>query len=477
MTDWFLHPACPDRAALADDSAAPSPDDGVPRPRTAGELMRYGPNLSEAALRVHAEAVTAELAAQKEKWRHGFTRRRVVAGAGAVGVAAFASQLVTTRVAFGDPATTNRTLVVIFLRGGSDGLSIIVPGGDGNLAQARPSIMVPAAVLLPGGPNERRFGLHPVMQPIYPLWQAGKMAAVHAVASPDASRSHFQAQDCVERGAAATSVRTGWLDRVLAAMGPGTTFRAISEGAALQRSLVGGQSKIVLDGIQQFRLETAAAVHNRTLDALKGLYTGFDHPLAAQAQTTVQAVNAAQKIAKMPPNPAAQYPGGGFSEGLRDIARLIKAKVGLRVAAVDLGGWDMHTNVGTVNGGDMVNMLGQLSNALAAFTTDIGPDLLNSTNVVTISEFGRRVGQNGNNGLDHGHGGLVMLFGGGLNGGRVHGNWPGLSMGALDHGDLAGTNDYRSVLAEMLKTRFGIRDTATIFPGLTAKRIGAFQGA
>jgi uncharacterized protein (DUF1501 family) len=151
--------------------------------------------------------------------------------------------------------------------------------------------------------------------------------------------------------------------------------------------------------------------------------------------------------------------------------------VGLRVAALDVGGWDMHTNLGTVNGGDMVNMLGQLSKALGAFVTDIGADALNSTNVVTLSEFGRRVGQNGNDGVDHGHGGCVMLLGGGLNGGRVHGNWPGVAPGALDHGDLAGTNDYRNVMAEMLKTRFGVANSSAIFPGLSAKRIGAFQGS
>jgi len=206
-------------------------------------LERYGPNRAEAALRLRAEAVTAELAAQKDKWRFGFTRRRVLAGAGAVGVAALGSQLVTTRVAFGDPATTNRALIAIFLRGGMDGLSVVVPAGDANYKAARPVIAVPDSVLIPAG---RGFGLNPALAPLRPLWSAGQMAAVHAVASPDASRSHFQAQDCLERGAASTSVHSGWLDRTLAALGPGTTFRAVAEGSALPRSMVGGDRKSVV---------------------------------------------------------------------------------------------------------------------------------------------------------------------------------------------------------------------------------------
>jgi len=197
----FLHPECPDRVA------------DLPEPRTREELLRYGPTEAEAALRFQAEVVTAELAAQKEKWRGGFTRRRIVAGAGAVGVAALGSQLLTAKVAFGAPGDGN-TLIVIMLRGGMDFLSVVVPRNDANYASARPTIAVPGTALLDAGP-ETRFGLHPAMAPLHELWKAGNMAAVAAVASPDASRSHFQAQDCYERGAASTAVRTGWLDRVL----------------------------------------------------------------------------------------------------------------------------------------------------------------------------------------------------------------------------------------------------------------------
>jgi uncharacterized protein (DUF1501 family) len=438
---------------------------------TPRELRRHGPTLPEAAIRVHASRVTAQLAEQRDRWRHGFTRRRVLAGAGAVGVASLAAQLTTTRVAFGDPETTKRTLVVVFLRGGMDGLSVVVPAGDPNLAKARRTIAVPAGALLAG---DGRFGLHPALEPLHQHWKAGTMAAVHAVASPDASRSHFQAQDCLERGAASVAVHSGWLDRVLTALGPGTTFRAIAEGSALPRSLVGGENKLVLQGIKDYNLRGGDGARERTVTALKALYTGLDHPLAEQANLTVQSLSAARKVASDEYAPAVDYPDGGFAKELADVARLVKARVGLRVAAVDVGGWDMHTGIGRVDGGDMRSSLSQLAAALAAFATDLGP-ALNDVSLVTMSEFGRRVAENGNAGTDHGHGGLMLLLGGGLNGGAVHGKWPGLAPSALDQGDLAGANDYRDVLAELLRTRLGVSDAAKIFPGHQAQDLGVFR--
>jgi len=441
-------------------------------PRTEAELARFGPNLPEAAIRLQAEAVAADLQAQRDQWRKGFTRRRVLAGAGAVGVASLANQIATTRVAFGAPSTTNRTLVVVFLRGGMDGLSVIVPRGDRNYLNARRGIAVQPGALLAG---DSRFGLHPGLAPLAPFWEAGKMAAVHAVASPDASRSHFQAQDCLERGAASTAVHTGFLDRVLEQLGPGTTFRAVAEGSALPRSLVGGQSKLVLQGIREFDLNAGGGMREKTLTALKALYTGVgDHPLGSQAAETLKSISTARKIAQSDYQGTAQWPGGGFADQLKDVARLIKAKVGLRVAAVDIGGWDMHTNIGGPDGGDMRNRLNELAGALGAFATDLGP-ALDDTSIVTMSEFGRRVEANGNSGTDHGHGGLMLLLGGGMNGGKVHGKWPGLAAGSLDQGDLAGANDYRDVVTELLSARMGVKDWKKIFPGYEAKKIGIFR--
>jgi uncharacterized protein (DUF1501 family) len=447
--------------------------EGERRPTNLEELRRHGPNLCEAAIRVHAEQVQDELAAERDRWSKGFTRRRLVQGAGFVGVAALGAQLVTSRVAFAAPEDNKGTLVVIFLRGGMDGLSVVAPGDDPNYRSLRPNIAIPTAALLPAG---RGFGLNPAMAALYPFWQAGKMAAVHAVASPDASRSHFQAQDALERGAASVAVRTGWLDRVLAQMGPGSTFRAVAQGNALPRSLVGGEQAIVLNGIRDFRIDNDA-MRSQTMEALKTLYTGLDHSLASTAAGTIQAINTAQKIANSQYRPAegVQYPGGGLADRLRDVAQLMKGGVGLRVAALDVGGWDMHTNLGRVDGGDMRNSLTNLSEAIGAFATDLGP-LLETTTIITMSEFGRRVQENGNVGVDHGHGNAMLLLGGGLNGGKVHGNWPGLSAGALDQGDVAGANDYRDILAEMLKKRFNVQDSAAIFPNHQFKTLGVFKG-
>ena len=448
--------------------------DGERRPADREELLRHGPNLCEAALRVEADQVTDQLAAERDKWSKGFTRRRLVQGAGFVGVAALGAQLVTTRVSFAAPEDTNKNaLVVIFLRGGMDGLSVVAPGDDANYRAARPNIAVPMASMLNAG---RGFGLHPAMVAVHPMWTAGTMAAVHAVASPDASRSHFQAQDALERGAASVAVRTGWLDRVLAQMGPGTTFRAIAQGSALPRSLVGGEQAIVLNGMREFRIDNDN-MRAQTMEALKTLYTGLDHPLATTAASTISAINTAQKLATTQYRPieGVQYPGGGLADRLKDIAQLIKANVGLRIAALDVGGWDMHTNLGRIEGGDMRNSLTNMSEAIGAFCADLGGQLEN-VNVVTMSEFGRRVQENGNAGVDHGHGNAMLLFGGGLNGGKVHGNWPGLAPSSLDQGDVAGANDYRDILAEMLKKRFSVGDSAAIFPNHTFKTLGVFKG-
>jgi uncharacterized protein (DUF1501 family) len=438
------------------------------RGRHRRDLRRHGPNLTEAAIRLGAEQVTDDLAAAKERWRKGFTRRRMIAGAGAVGVAALGSQLITTRYAFADPAANTRTLIVVFLRGGMDGLSVIVPANDANLRKARPNISVPTEALLAG---DSRFGLHPMLAPLVPFWTAGKMAAVHAVGSPDASRSHFQAQECYERGTASTSTHTGWLDRTLTQLGPGTTFRAVAEGDSTPRSLVGVEQKLVLDGIRSFALKGSGNMRDKTMAALQSLYTGFDHPAATFAQTTVKALNSARKLADAPYQTTAQYPGGGFADRLKDVARLVKAKVGLRVATIDLGGWDMHTNLGSINGGEMRGHLEEVGTALGAFATDLGTQL-DDVSLVTMTEFGRRVQENGNAGLDHGHGSLMLLLGGGLNGGKVHGKWPGLAPAALDNGDLAGANDYRDVVGEILARGFGVGDLKKVFPDHDYTRLG-----
>ena len=436
------------------------------------DWRRLGPTPADAALRAAAAGQQRQGAERESSWSTGFTRRRLLAGGLGVGVATLGSQLVTTRVAYAAPGTTTGTLVVVFLRGGMDGLSLLVPAGDADLARARPSIGVPQASLLA---MDRGFGLHPAMAPLRPLLTAGRLAAVPGVTTPDLTRSHFQAQDCLERGGAAAGGSTGWLDRVLEQSGPGTTFRGVAVGGLMPRSLAGLGGEISFSSLADLQIAGSGngAWPKATTDAIAALYTGVDDPLSLQTALGIEAVATAKALsASAPGSSSVTYPGGGFAAALKDVATLIKGGAGVRVACVDVGGWDMHTGLGTVDRGDMTSSLGELATALAAFTTDLGP-LLDTTTVVTMSEFGRRVEQNASGGVDHGHGGASLVLGGGVSGG-VKGVWKGLARGVLDQGDVPLCTDYRDLLGEVLAARFGLSaaSVGSVFPGWRPTPVG-----
>lgn len=413
--------------------------------------------------------VAAEHAAAREAWSGGFTRRRFLAGAGMAAAAALGSQLVTTRYAYAVPGTgTGRVLVVVFLRGGFDGLAAVVPSGDPAYAVARPGIGVPQRLLLP---LERGFGLHPALAALHPHWLAGRLAVVHAVGGPNISRSHFQAQDQVERGVDAGDARTGWLERALATTGPGTTFRATAEGVAVPMSLAGTPDVVSLRGVGSVALYRRS---ERITTALRQLYTGLDLLAAEQVPLALQLLAEATALQEQRYKPRAVYPNGALGDALADVARLIGSGTGLRVATVDVGGWDLHTNAGPAEGGDMTDHLRMLGDSLAAFATDLG-DALGDVTVVTMSEFGRRVAQNGSGGTDHGHGNAMLLLGGRVAGRRVLGRWPGLAADALVDGDLAGVTDYRDVLYEVARTQLGIGPVSSVFPGLGHAPLGLLR--
>lgn len=445
-TTESLHPDCPD-------------------------WRRLGPTPADAALRAMAARQEHDAQERERLWGKGFNRRRFIAGGLGVGVAALGSQLVTTRVAYAAPGTTTGTLVVVFLRGGMDGLSVLVPAGATDYTdytRNRPDIAVPTSALIA---MDRGFGLHPSMAPLAPLVTSGRLAAVPAISTPDLSRSHFQAQDCLERGGAATGAQTGWLDRVLAQTGTGTTFRSVAVGGLAPRSLAGVNGSISFGSLADLKIQGSGngVWPTTTSDAIAKLYTGVDDPIAAQAALGVSAVSTAAQLTQGTP---AAYPAGDFASSLRDVATLVKSGAGVRVACVDVGGWDMHTGLGTVANGDMQRNLGELAAALAAFATDLGP-ALDTTTVVTMSEFGRRVQQNASGGVDHGHGGVSLVLGGGVRGG-VKGTWTGLADAVLDQGDVPGLNDYRDLLAEVVGSRFGLSAgaLATVFPGWAPTRLG-----
>jgi uncharacterized protein (DUF1501 family) len=460
------HPGLPpsDHSALAGTLPTLHPD--------CPDWRRLGPTYADAAVRAHAAAVTAEETDRGSRWSSGFTRRRVLGGGLGLGVATLAGQLITARISLSaHAAATDGTLVVVFLRGGLDGLSVIVPAEDPNLLKARPGIAVRSASLIP---FDRGFGLHPSLAPLKPLVDAGHFAAVPAVSTPDLSRSHFQAQECLERGgSSASSVQTGWLDRVLEELGPGTTFRGLGIGHQMPRSMLGPANPLMMTALKECAVHGIDGVAPQTMQALRVLYTGLDHPLAAPSVNALEASSQAEKFGATDTPPEQRgYPKNDFGTALSTIATLIKGKAGVRVATIDVGGWDMHTDIGTVEQGDMTRALGEVANALAAFTKDLG-SAMDRTTIVTMSEFGRRVEQNANSGADHGHGGVALVLGGGVQRG-VHGAWAGLAPSVLDQGDVPGTNDYRNVLAEITGRSLGLSPAqlGKVFPGWKAQSLG-----
>ena len=410
----------------------------------------------------------------------GPSRRSLLTGALAAGALAGLGGLPglgRTSLAFADTPYAGDTLVVLSLRGGFDGLSAVVPAFDPGYAAARPTIGVPANALLQ---LDGRFGMHPALAPLAPLWSAGNLAMVHAVGQIDPTRSHFEAMEELERAAPGTSLRTGWLDRTIGVTGPGSPFAATQVGQVTAGgAFIGPNPELTMDSVADFGLYASwnDVERVRWTTALTAMQTDAPPVTAGPARTALSALGTAASLQAAGYTVAngAAYPDGDLGGALRSVAQLVKAGVGLRVAAVDSGNWDMHVDLGRYDDayGWMRGKLDELARALAAFATDLGPAFGNVT-VVTLSEFGRRVGENGSGGVDHGHGNAVMLLGGGVNGGTVYGRWPGLGAADLVDGDLSGTTDYRTVLAEILERRCGV-SSSTVFPGLDAGRLGALR--
>jgi uncharacterized protein (DUF1501 family) len=414
----------------------------------------------------------------------------------AAAIAGLAAPQLTTRFAFADsPTYSGDVLVVLSMRGGFDGMSAIVPLGDPGYRIARPTIGVPESLALPTG--DRFWGLHPDLALLKPWWDAGTFGAVHAVGAPDPTRSHFAATEAMERAAPGSSLRTGWIDRTLGLRGWSTVFQGVALGDSLvPESMAGPNAELAFDAIDRFTLsgvygstpEEVAADGERWATALTTLHRGMPS-LTGAASSALGAIATARslKAAGYTPFNGAAYPhtveGGPYaksqlSSALSDVARLIRADVGLQLVCLDYDDWDMHANLGTVDHGRFHDRLSEWSASIAAFLTDLGPTGMTGVTMVTLSEFGRRVQENGDLGADHGHGNAMLLFGSGVVGGTVHGTWPGLAADKLDDGDLAGTTDYRDVLAEALTRRCQqpAADLASVFPnrGLF-NSMGAFR--
>lgn len=358
-----------------------------------------------------------------------------------------------------------RTLVVVFLRGGADGLSLVPPVGDDAYHRARPTLALSAA-------NSLRldgfFALHPLLAPLLPFWKSGQLALVPAAGSDDATRSHFEAQDLMEH--AGVAVSGGWLGRWLRAMptAHGGALSAVTMDTALSESLRGAPSALPFTSFADLAGDGLDGLSAK----LSRLYAR-DTLLAAPAR---DAIDGAARLAALGradyrSDHGAVYPGQAegfdelaerFASRLRQVAQLIKADLGLQAACVDLDGWDSHFVQDTV----IAPRLRALGAGLAAFATDLGPRLA-TTSIVVMSEFGRRVAENTSLGTDHGRGGVMAVLGGGTPGG-VHCQWPGLTDERLDGpGDVPVVHDYRDVLAAVL-ARHGDSDLTRVFPGHAA---------
>jgi uncharacterized protein (DUF1501 family) len=397
-----------------------------------------------------------------------------------VGTSALPSFL--TRAAFGaaDPGLRGKRLVVIFQRGAADGLNIVVPHGEPSYYAMRPTINIPkkSALDLDGF-----FGLHPAMASFEQLWKQKHLAIVHAAGSPDPTRSHFDAQDFMESGTPGVKVTDdGWLNRALhelpeVAGSDKSAFRAIALGPSLPRILSGKEPAVAVNNVNDFSVGGKNPKATPIANTFEAMYdNSVDAVLHGTGQETFDAVKTlkAADPAKYAPAAGANYPRGRFGDSLKQLAQMIKANLGVQVAFADIGGWDHHVNEGSTQG-QIANVLGDFSQSIAAFWTDLG-DLGEDTVVVTMSEFGRTARENGNHGTDHGHANVMFVLGGPVRGGKVYGRWPGLSEGQLYEGrDLAVTTDFRLVLSEVVQRYLGNKDLKTVFPGFENSRSGFLQ--
>jgi uncharacterized protein (DUF1501 family) len=394
------------------------------------------------------------------------SRRGLFSGAVALAGATtlVGSAAVTTSAASATPATS--VLVVLSLRGAADGLSLVVPHADPAYHAARPGIAVPSErLLVPDG----MFGLHPELAPLVPLWNEGRLAAVHATGLPAPNRSHFAAMEEVEDADPGSSVRSGWLNRLIGATPGGSPLSGFNmSGGVPPTSLFGPQPTMSAGEVDDVKLPGEDEDDRGRRRA--SLHTLWDHdrsPLGRAMRSTYSAVDAFGP-AKAAVDSSASYPTTDLGRAMAEVARAIRGNVGIEVVTVDHGDWDMHSGMGSVESGWMVENTRELAGAIAAFFGDLG-DQAPKVTLVTISEFGRRVVENASQGTDHGYGNVMFVAGAGVRGGRYYGRWHGLGTG--DDADLLVTTDYRSVLAEIVATRFGA-STAQVFPRFSPEPVG-----
>lgn len=364
-----------------------------------------------------------------------------------------------------------KTLIAIFQRGAVDGLNVVVPYGESAYYDLRPTL----AIAKPGGADsvidlDGFFGLHPSLAAFKPLWDEKRLGIIHAVGSPDNTRSHFDAQDYMESGTPGVkSTQDGWLNRFLQAMpeSGASPFRAVAMTPNMPRALQGKASALAMSNLADFKIQAGASTASLQ-GGFEAIYEqGVSDVLHGTGRETFQAVNFLKRVnpAQYKPENNSQYPRGRFGDSLLQIAQLIKAGVGLEVAFTDCNGWDTHVNEGAARG-QLGNRLQEFGDGIAALVKDLGPQRMDDVVILTMSEFGRTARENGTRGTDHGHANMMFLIGGDVRGGQMHGQWPGLKNDKLYEGrDLALTTDFRDVFGEVAQKHLGSESLSSIFPG------------
>ncbi|GAA4119141.1 DUF1501 domain-containing protein [Nocardioides fonticola] len=402
------------------------------------------------------------------------SRRGVLQGAALLGASATIGSAVVT-IAGAAPAAAASTLgtgtiVVLSLRGAADGLSLVVPHGDAAYYAARPTIAIPKTSLLAA---DSFFGLHPKLAPLLPLWNAGTLAAVHATGLPVANRSHFAAMEQLEDADPGSAARVGWLNRMIGTDTDTSPLQGLALGSLVPTSLQGPEGALSMPSLADSLAGDPAYAPGTPRTVSLGCAWSKDSSPMATAMRSTLAATPKLATALTQPDRTSTYGGSDLGAALATVARVIKAGIGVSAVTVDQGDWDMHTDLGTLTKGRMLANAGDLATAIAAFFADLGT-LASNVTLVTISEFGRRVAENSNAGLDHGWGNVMFVAGAGVKGGKYYGTWPGLT-NSLD-ADLTVTTDYRSVLAEIVAART-TASTATVFPGFSPTTVGVMRTA
>jgi uncharacterized protein (DUF1501 family) len=397
-------------------------------------------------------------------------RRRFITQAGLGTLSACSTLIGQQWLAYSvTPTARSRKLIVIFLRGAVDGLNVVVPYQEADYYRYRSSIAIPK----PGQPDgaldlDGRFGLHPALAPLLPLWEQKSLAFVHASGLHKVDRSHFDAQFFMERGIGNNRKGgDGWLNRLLKATNNRSPLQAVSISANVPQILNG---KMPVSSINGGRLANRRRATDRreVSTAFNELY-GNDRigRVYKEGQAARQQLLKDFEAEMTAANNGAQLPTGLVADATA-VGKLMARDAKIQVAFLQLGGWDTHVNQGGSKG-SLANNLGRLAQGLVALKESLGAAYAD-TEIIVMSEFGRTVRENGNRGTDHGFGNVMWLLGGRVAGGRVYGRWPGLGEGQLfQNRDLAVTTDYREPIGQVLQAHMGLDSLDQVFPGFQLK--------